>query len=84
MAKLAVVAIRDSALDAFQRPFTVPSLGVASRSFADEVNRREGEMFKHPEDYELFHVADFDDLTGRFFPLADVQLVIRGKDCVQK
>jgi len=34
-----VVAVRDSAADAFMSPFVSPSNGMAIRSFRDEVNR---------------------------------------------
>ena len=83
MAKLAVVAIRDSAVDTFNRPLFVPALGYATRLFADEVNNRESPMNKHPEDYELFHLGDWDDQSGQFRSLETPVLMIRGKD-VQK
>ena len=37
--KMIVVSIKDRAADAYGRPFYVPSVGVAIRSFQDEVNR---------------------------------------------
>lgn len=80
MAKLAVVAVRDSALDAFLRPFFVPALGMATRSFADEVNRREGDMAKHPDDYELYQLGWFDESSGVFQSLEKPNLLVRGKD----
>lgn len=62
--KLPMFSIRDSALDAFMRPFIAPSTGLAMRSFADEVNRADSEMCKHPEDYELYQVGVFDEEAG--------------------
>lgn len=59
-----VCAVRDSKMDAYMQPFFVKSIGVAARSFADEVNRKESPMFAHPEDYELFHIANFNEDTG--------------------
>lgn len=64
--RLTVVAIRDSAVDAFMRPFFVPSTAVAVRSFRDEVANPESPMQKHPEDYALFHVGFFDEDSGKF------------------
>lgn len=85
MATLAVVAVRDRALDAFMRPFFVPSVGMAIRSFQDEVNRadKENAIYNHPEDYDLFHIASFDEDTGVFVntPGGVKQLAI-GKQCV--
>ena len=37
--KLIICSVRDSAADAFGRPYFVPSQGVALRAFTDEVNR---------------------------------------------
>lgn len=66
--RYAVCSIRDSAADNFDRPFCAPSLGVAIRSFSDEVKRDgEGNMFfKHPEHFELFHLGWFDDAAADF------------------
>lgn len=79
--RLVVVAVRDSAVDAFMRPFFVPSTGMAVRSFRDEVARSESEMFRHPADYELFQLAEFDEETGKFENLASPRSLIRGADC---
>lgn len=65
MAKLFVCAIRDQKMDAFMRPFVVPALGVAIRGFSDEVNRKDSDMSKHPEDYALYHLGSFDEDFGQ-------------------
>lgn len=82
MAKLYVVSVRDSAMQAFGRPIFVPSLGVASRSFADEVNRAapDNQMNQHPEDFELWYIADFEEETGLFTGCDQVRQLARGKD----
>lgn len=61
-----VVGVRDRQLSAFISQFVAPTLGVAVRSFRDAVNDPQSELFKHPEDFELFHLADFDDESGGF------------------
>lgn len=66
MAKMHIVAVWDRAADAFMNPFVVPSLGLAIRSFQDEINRPEGDMFKHPDDFDLYHLGLFDQDTGTF------------------
>lgn len=78
-----VVAVRDSAMNAFARPFTVPSIGVAVRSFSDEVNREatDNTMFAHCDDYELWELAAWDDETGAFVTIeGGRRMVARGKD----
>lgn len=66
--KMIVVSIKDRAADAFGRPFYVPSVGVAIRSFQDEVNRasEDNQMYQHPDDFDLFDLGSFDDNTGAF------------------
>lgn len=66
MAILFICAVRDAKLDAFSRPMFVPTLGVALRSFTDEVNRKESELHKHPEDYAMYHLGTFDEDWGKF------------------
>lgn len=68
MTILTIVAVKDRAVDAYNRPFYVPTIGAAIRSFTDEVNRNESEMNAHPEDYDLYELGTFCDQTGTFLP----------------
>lgn len=79
--KLVLCAIRDSAMDAYMRPFAAPSTGMAVRSFQDELRRDDSEMRKHPEDYELFKLGEFDEESGKLYALQEgPESLIRGKD----
>lgn len=78
--KLVVVAVRDSAVDAFARPFFVPSTAVAVRSFRDEVTNPESPMHKHPADYTLFQVGFFDEEGGQFENCPSPVQLIRAQD----
>ena len=78
-----VVAVFDSAAQVFGQPVFVPSTGVAIRTFADEVNRNEegNNIALHPDDFTLFHIAEYDDLTGIITHLSDgPQMLSRAKD----
>lgn len=81
MSVLKCVSVYDSKSESFASPFFVPTLGVASRSFVDEVKRVDPSnmLNSHPEDFELFHVGDFDTDTGVFAAQAPVH-VIRAAD----
>ncbi len=61
-----ICAVKDRAADAFGRPLFVPSVGLAIRSFSDEVNRSDSEnqMFNHFDDFDLYEIGSFDDNTG--------------------
>jgi hypothetical protein len=61
-----ICAVKDRAADAFGRPLFVPSIGLAVRSFSDEVNRSdpENQMFNHSDDFDLYEIGVYDDNTG--------------------
>lgn len=66
--KLVLCSMKDRAADAFARPMFVPSIGVAIRSFSDEINRDavDNQLFQHPDDFDLYDLGVFDDSNGRF------------------
>lgn len=79
-----VVAVRDSAMNAFASPVCVPAIAAATRSFTDEVNNaQEGnQLYKHPEDFELHLLGGFEEETGTFVQSGDYspRMLTRGKD----
>lgn len=77
---LIVCAVRDSAVDAFMRPFCVPTIGMAVRSFSDEAVNPESEIRKHASDYELFQLGVFDEETGKFDNLDAPRSLARAVD----
>lgn len=84
--KYVVLAVRDSAMDAFLRPMFGPSVGVVVRSFVDEVNRaaEDNAMHKHAGDYVLYQLGEWDDETGRFEMFEEAKQVSRGVDVLVK
>ena len=79
--KLVLCSVKDRAADAYGRPMFVPSIGVAIRSFSDEVNRQDAEnqLFNHPDDFDLYEMGEFDDNTGLFTLHDQPKLVSLGK-----
>lgn len=77
-----IVSVKDTAAQAFGRPVFVPSIGVAMRSFRDEVNRKDSteDLARHPDDFELYELATFDDATGVIVMLPEPRMVARAKD----
>lgn len=83
--KRAVCAVYDSAVNAYGQPFFVVAVGAALRSFVDEVNRKapDNQLNQHPEDFVLFHLADFDEESGEFLSTErGIVSLARGKDVV--
>ena len=81
---LFVVSVKDRAADVFNRPFFVPHRNVAIRDFTDEVNRvaSDNQLNKHPDDFDLYLLGEFDDSKGEFFNAAP-QVLVRAKDVIQ-
>lgn len=61
-----IVAVFDEAAECYARPVVVSTRGLAVRSFRDEVNRADADnqVYRHPEHFRLYCLADFDDITG--------------------
>ena len=59
-------------------------LAVGIRSMADEVNRADAsnDMYRHPEDFELYDLGVFDDSTGVITP-CEPHCAARAKDLVE-
>lgn len=68
MAKLIVLAVMDSAVSAFNRPFFVPARGAGVRAFSDEVARKtpDNPMANHPFDFALYDLGTWDEESGIF------------------
>lgn len=63
-----IVAIYDKKAEAFLKPVVVQSHPAAVRSFGDAVNDPTTEFYKHCEDFAIFAIGEFDDLTGTLIP----------------
>lgn len=82
--KLVAVAVRDSAVDAFMRPFFVPTTAFAVRSFGEEMKNADSPMAKSPQDFALFELGSFDEESGRFENLESPRQLVRAQDVAVK
>jgi hypothetical protein len=63
--KLNVYSIFDSAAKAYTNPFFMHNDGLAIRAFSDNVNsEQENNIAKHPDQFTLFRIGEFDDASG--------------------
>nr|QJB19931.1 MAG: nonstructural protein [Microvirus sp.] len=78
-----IYAVKDLAVQAYGDPFSVRAKGEAIRSFMDEANRTDGNsaIAKHPEDYELYHIANYDENLGEMIAVKS-ELIARAKDLI--
>ena len=63
--KFKVMSIFDSKAEAYNTPIFVAAKGQAIRAFEDQINTEDSEFNKHPEDYTLFYIGEFDSDTGQ-------------------
>lgn len=78
-----IFAIRDRALGAYMQPWVAQTPGLATRMFQDELGNKEGQMFRHPDDYDLYHIGEFNQDTGVLVPKTSAQLLASGKNLKQ-
>jgi len=59
-----VFSVYDQKAKVYSQPFISPTVGYAVRMFEDQV-RTEGHAWnKHPEDYTLFEIGEYDDKSA--------------------
>ena len=57
-------AIFDKGVQAYMRPFFMQADGQAMRLFGDMSVDAEHDIGKHPEDYSLFRIGEYDESSG--------------------
>lgn len=62
--KLLALSIYDSAVGCYQQPFYARSRGEAVRLFSDACQDKSSPFGKHPHDFTLMQVGEFDDQSG--------------------
>ncbi|AXL14728.1 nonstructural protein [Microviridae sp.] len=80
--KTKAFAIYDSKTEAYLPPFFVEHAGSAIRSFTDACNKDDHEFGKHPEDYTLFELGEYDSDTGQMSPYDAKKSLITGIEVV--
>lgn len=64
MLRLKIYSVYDSKAEAYNTPIFMRTHGEAIRSFESAVLDEKTDFHRHAEDYSLFHVGEFDTLTG--------------------
>lgn len=59
-------AVYDSKVGAYEQPFPMRTKGEALRSWVDVVNDEKTKFNKHPEDFTLMELGEYDDEKGHF------------------
>ena len=67
--RLRMFAVYDNKAGAFLAPFFMPNVPMAVRIFTECASDDQHMFGRHPNDYTLFELAEFDDNTARITPL---------------
>lgn len=78
--KLEAYAVHDAAIGAFNRPLFFRSRGEAIRSFQDAVANPEAGFAAHAAHYSFHQIGTFDDNTGEFVMLSQLDRVCGAVD----
>lgn len=60
----------------YMPPFYAPTDGAAVRSLSDAVSDANSQLGRHPNDYVLYFVGEFDDSKGAMIPCSPLLHVI--------
>lgn len=72
---LKVFAVYDSKALLYDRPFFVNTVGSAVRAFSDAVQDKNAVFAKHPGDYQLYEIGNYDDCSGLLTALIPMKLL---------
>lgn len=81
--KLTVLTVFDRAANVYGRPFFTTHANAGLRSFSDEVNNAQSDLFKHPADYDLFELGEYDDADGSFALLKSPKFLVTASSLVK-
>lgn len=59
-----IFSVWDLKTEAYMQPFFSPTLGSGIRAFNDACQEPNSMLSKHPADFALHHIGNFDDATG--------------------
>lgn len=74
-------AIRD-VKTGFMTPTMDASDPAATRNFFHAVRNSEGILFSYSQDFDLYHIADYDSDSGVVTALSPIKFVAHGSDAV--
>lgn len=75
---LKAYALLDTKVGAFGSPFFMTHEGYAIRAVMDIVKDMSTSIARHPFDYTLYEVGEFDDQLGMLAPMAPRPIVVAG------
>lgn len=81
--KLRAYSVYDRKAFQYHPPYFSSTDGAAVRSFADLANDTSTQVGRHPGDFVLFYVGEYDDSKGEMLPMSPIGHVIDAMACVK-
>ena len=79
--KLQIFAVFDVKAEVYSSPSFLPNRGLALRSLSDIVADPSTGISQHPEDYSLYKLGEFDNVSGVITPVSGVpELIARASE----
>lgn len=77
-----VFSIRDSKSELFGTPFFNITHGEAERNFKTLVNDPKSSVSVYPEDFDLYYLGTYDDITGKVVPIDSPEHLVKAVNVV--
>lgn len=61
-----VFSVYDRKAQAFMTPFYMQNKAMAERAFRNTVNDAEHNFYANPEDFDLYYLGEYEEMTGEF------------------
>lgn len=74
-----IYSIYDEKAEIFSTPFFSMNDNMAIRSFQDLANDPSSTIYKHPEDYKLYELGEFEDQSGKTIPVDPPRFIINAQ-----
>jgi len=81
--KLTIFSVFDTKASVFGTPFFMPSVGTAVRAFGDLVQDPKSTVNRHPSDFILYEIGEFDDNSSQCVSLPTPRHLAHASDFVQ-
>lgn len=75
--ELKVYSIRDAKVSAFNMPFYKHTHGEAERDFHTLTKDEKSTVHQYPEDFDLYYLGTYDNITGQFQSLDSPQHIVK-------
>lgn len=69
-----IFSVWDAKLEAYMQPFFSPTIPSGIRAFTDAATDPGSMLHKHPGDFSLHHIGEFDDGTGTLTDINPIAL----------